>query len=59
MPDLKVRKIGNSLGVIFPSELVKEKKLRESEIIEEIERIVGRDKLTSTEKEFSRLIYEA
>lgn len=27
--------------------------------IEEIERIVDRDKLTSTEKEFSRLIYEA
>jgi DNA-damage-inducible protein D len=27
--------------------------------IEEIERIVDRDKLTGTEKEFSRLIYEA
>ncbi|MBI2233091.1 MAG: hypothetical protein HYU56_04175 [Candidatus Aenigmarchaeota archaeon] len=33
MPDLKVRKIGNSLGVIFPSELVKEKKLRENETV--------------------------
>ncbi len=31
MPELKVRKIGNSLGVIFPSELVKEKRLRENE----------------------------
>ena len=31
MPELKVRRIGNSLGVIFPSELVKEKKLKENE----------------------------
>ncbi len=33
VPDLKVRKIGNSLGVIFPSELVKEKKLKENETV--------------------------
>ena len=31
MPELKVRKIGNSLGVIFPKELVKEKRLKENE----------------------------
>ncbi len=31
MPDMKVRKIGNSLGVIFPSDFVKERKLRENE----------------------------
>ena len=33
MPELKVRKIGNSLGVIFPSELVKERKIRENETV--------------------------
>ena len=33
MPELKVRKIGNSLGVIFPSELVKEKQIRENETV--------------------------
>ena len=33
MPELKVRKIGNSLGVIFPKELVKEKRLKENEKI--------------------------
>lgn len=31
MPELRVRKIGNSLGVIFPSELVREKSLKENE----------------------------
>ncbi len=33
MPEMKVRKIGNSLGVIFPNELVKQKKLRENETV--------------------------
>ncbi len=33
MPELRVRKIGNSLGVIFPKDLVKEKRLRENEKI--------------------------
>lgn len=33
MPELKVRKIGNSLGIIFPSTLVREKKLREDETV--------------------------
>ncbi len=33
MAELKVRKIGNSLGVIFPKELVKEKKIRENETV--------------------------
>lgn len=33
MPELKVRKIGNSLGVIFPSELVKERKIKENETV--------------------------
>lgn len=33
MAELKVRKIGNSLGVIFPQELVKEKKIRENETV--------------------------
>ena len=29
--ELKVRKIGNSLGVIFPIEMVREKNLKENE----------------------------
>lgn len=33
MAELKVRRIGNSLGVIFPNELVKEKKLKENEAV--------------------------
>lgn len=33
MPELKVRKIGNSLGVIFPKEVVREKKLKENETV--------------------------
>lgn len=33
MPELKVRKIGNSLGVIFPKEMVKERKLKENETV--------------------------
>ena len=33
MPELKVRKIGNSLGVIFPSGLVKEKKLKVNQTV--------------------------
>lgn len=33
MPEVKVRKIGNSLGVIFPRELVKEKRLKENETV--------------------------
>lgn len=31
MPDMKVRKIGNSLGVIFPSDFVKDRKLHEND----------------------------
>ncbi len=31
MPELKVRKIGNSLGVIFPGEMVKARNLKENE----------------------------
>lgn len=31
MAELKVRKIGNSLGVIFPIEMVREKNLKENE----------------------------
>ncbi|MBI4895244.1 MAG: hypothetical protein HY831_01995 [Candidatus Aenigmarchaeota archaeon] len=31
MQDMKIRKIGNSLGVIFPSDFVKERKLHENE----------------------------
>ena len=33
MPELKVRKIGNSLGVIFPGEMVKARNLKENEKI--------------------------
>ncbi len=33
MPDLKIRKIGNSLGVIFPNEMIKERKLKENETV--------------------------
>ena len=33
MPELKLRKIGNSLGVIFPSEMIKEKHLKENETV--------------------------
>lgn len=33
MTELKVRKIGNSLGVIFPSDMVKSKNLKENEKI--------------------------
>ncbi|MBI2971555.1 MAG: hypothetical protein HYY37_04035 [Candidatus Aenigmarchaeota archaeon] len=31
MPELTVRRIGNSLGILFPKDLVKEKKLKENE----------------------------
>ncbi|MFA4820314.1 MAG: hypothetical protein WC613_05150 [Candidatus Aenigmatarchaeota archaeon] len=33
MSELKVRKIGNSLGVIFPNEMVKEKNLKVNESV--------------------------
>ena len=33
MSELKVRKVGNSLGVIFPKEFVREKRIRENEIV--------------------------
>lgn len=33
MQELKVRKIGNSYGVIFPKEMVNEKKLKENEVV--------------------------
>ena len=33
MPELKIRKIGNSLGIIFPKEFVMEKMLKENETV--------------------------
>ncbi len=59
MLELKVRKIGNSLGVVLPKESLAKLKVREGESLYFTESPDGSYRLTGYNENFSRQVSEA
>lgn len=53
MPELKVRKFGNSLGIVLPKEVIQRLRTREGERLFLVESSAGAYELTSYDPQFA------